>query len=85
MVCDILKEYAYDIKLTNLTYMISSYLIGIQIIISNYNKMFLVFLKKVLVIIKDLEVKPYRFEIIKERLLKELGNLVFMKLYKQII
>jgi insulysin len=85
MVCDILKEYTYDIELANLTYVISRYLIGIQIIISGYDEMFLILLEKVLVIIRDLEVKPCCFEIIKERLSEELGNFVFMKLYEQII
>jgi insulysin len=82
MVCDILKEYTYDTKFANLIYAVSRYLIGIQIIISGYNKMFLVFLEKILVIIKDLEVEPYCFEIIKKKFLKELGNFVFMKPYK---
>jgi insulysin len=85
MVCDILKEYIYDTELANLIYVISRYLTGIQIIISSYNKIFLVFLEKILVIIKDLEVKSYCFEIIKKKLLEKLGNFVFIKLYKQII
>jgi insulysin len=85
MVCDILNEYTYDAELVNLMYVVLSHLINIQIIISSYNKIFLVLLEKILVIIKDLEIKPYCFEIIKEKFLKKLGNFVFIKLYKQII
>jgi insulysin len=85
MVCDILEEYAYDTELANLTYAVSSYLTGIQIIISGYDEIFPVLLEKVLVIMRDLEVEPCRFEVVKERLSKKLGNLAFMKPYEQII
>jgi insulysin len=85
MVCDVLDEYAYDAELANLTYAVSSHLTGIQIIISGYDEMFPVLLEKVLVTIRDLEVEPCRFEVVKERLSEELGNFVFMKPYEQII
>jgi secreted Zn-dependent insulinase-like peptidase len=85
MVCDILKKYTYDTKLANLIYAISRYLIDIQIIISGYDKIFPILLKKILVIIKNLEIEFYYFKIIKKKLLKKLGNFVFIKPYKQII
>jgi insulysin len=85
MVCDALKEYAYDAELANLTYAVSRHLTGMQIIISGYDEMFPVLLEKVLVTMRDLEVEPCRFEVVKERLSEELGNFAFMKPYEQII
>jgi insulysin len=57
---------------------------GIEIAVSGYNDKLPVLLEKVLLTMRDLEIKPDRFEIIKERLLRELKNWDFRQPYNQV-
>jgi len=57
---------------------------GLEIALSGYNDKLPVLLEKVLVTMRDLEVKEDRFEIIKERLLRGLKNWDFQQPYNQV-
>jgi insulysin len=84
IVRDALEEYSYNAELAGLDYSISSYSSGIEITVSGYNDKLLVLLKKVLVTMRDLEIKPERFNIIKEQLARALKNWDFEKPYNQV-
>lgn len=57
---------------------------GIEIAVSGYNDKLPVLLEKVLLTMRDLEIKPDRFEIIKERLLRGLKNWDYQQPYNQV-
>jgi insulysin len=84
VVRDALEEYSYDAELAGLDYSVSSHSMGIEIAVSGYNDKLSVLLEKVLVTMRDLEVKPDRFDIIKERLLRGLKNWDFQQPYNQV-
>lgn len=84
VVRDALEEYSYDAELAGLDYSISSHSMGIEIAVSGYNDKLPVLLEKVLVTMRDLEIKPERFEIIKERLLRGLKNWDFQQPFNQV-
>jgi insulysin len=70
LVQDALNEYAYDAEISGLDYSVSSHSIGLDLSLSGYNDKMTVLLEKVLVCMRDLEVRSDRFTIIKERLLR---------------
>ncbi|KAI4229441.1 MAG: hypothetical protein L6R36_000895 [Xanthoria steineri] len=84
MVKDALEEYSYDAEIAGLEYQLSSYSTGIDIDIGGYSDKLAVLLEKVLVSMRDLEVKPDRFDIIKERVLRGLRNWDFQQPYRQV-
>jgi len=84
VVRDALEEYSYDAELAGLDYSVSSHSSGIEIAVSGYNDKLSVLLEKVLITMRDLEVKPERFDIIKERLLRGLKNWDFQQPYNQV-
>ncbi len=84
IVRDALEEYSYDAELAGLDYSVSSYSAGIEIAVSGYNDKLPVLLEKVLITMRDLEVKEDRFEIIKERVLRGLKNFAFQQPYNQV-
>jgi insulysin len=84
IVRDALEEYSYDAELAGLDYSVSSHSMGIEIMVCGYNDKLSVLLEKVLVTMRDLEVKPDRFEIIKERVLRGLKNWDFQQPYNQV-
>jgi insulysin len=84
MVRDALEEYSYDAELAGLDYSVASHSMGLEITVSGYNDKLPVLLEKVLITMRDLEVKPDRFEIIKERLLRGLKNWDFQQPYSQV-
>jgi len=57
---------------------------GIEIAVSGYNDKLSVLLEKVLVTMRDMEIKEDRFKIIKERVLRELKNWDFENPYGQV-
>lgn len=75
LINDALSEYAYDAELAGLSYNISTISDGLSIIVSGYNDKLSVLLEKVLICIRDLEVKQERFDIKKEHLMRHLRNL----------
>jgi insulysin len=84
MVRDALEEYSYDAELAGLEYSVSAHSMGIEIAISGYNDKLSVLLEKVLVTMRNLEIKEDRFEIIKERVLRGLKNWDFQQPYDQV-
>ncbi|CAG8979190.1 hypothetical protein HYALB_00000326 [Hymenoscyphus albidus] len=84
VVRDALEEYSYDAELAGLDYSISSHSMGIKFDVSGYNDKLPVLLEKVLITMRDLEVKPERFEIIKERYARGLKNWDFQQPYNQV-
>jgi insulysin len=84
MVRDALEEYSYDAELAGLDYSVSAHSMGIEIAVSGYNDKLSVLLEKVLLTMRDLEIKEDRFEIIKERVLRGLKNWDFQQPYNQV-
>jgi insulysin len=84
LVQDALVEYSYDADIAGLSYSLSCHSLGIDIGLSGYNDKMPVLLEKVLISMRDLEVKADRFEIVKERLLRGYRNWEFAQPYYQI-
>jgi len=84
LVKDALVEYSYDAEIAGLEYSLSNSSLGLDIDISGYNDKMPVLLEKVLVSMRDLEVKPDRFRIVKERLLRGYRNWDFQQPYRQV-
>ncbi|KAK3698064.1 metalloprotease [Vermiconidia calcicola] len=84
LVEDSLTEYAYDAELAGLGYNLAHHPQGFDVAISGYNDKMSVLLEKVLVSMRDLEIKDERFEIIKERMLRGFKNFEYHEPYKQI-
>lgn len=84
LVKDALGEYSYDAELAGLDYELGDYVSGIGIDVSGYNDKISVLLEKVIVTMRDLEVKPDRFNIVKERLLRGYRNWDFQQPYHQV-
>ena len=84
LVKDALVEYSYDAEIAGLEYELESYLAGLGVIISGYNDKISVLLEKVLLTMRDLEVNPERFKIVKERLIRGFRNWDFQQPYHQI-
>ncbi|KAI1004510.1 putative zinc protease [Podosphaera aphanis] len=84
VVRDALEEYSYDAELAGLDYSVSSHSMGIQIAVSGYNDKLSVLLERVLLTMRDVEVKLDRFEIIKERLMRALKNWGLGQPYNQV-
>ncbi len=84
MVRDALEEYVYDAELAGLDYQIAGHSMGIEIQVYGYNDKLPVLLEKVLTTMRDLEVRPERFEIVKERLLRGMRNWDYQSPYNQV-
>jgi insulysin len=84
VVRDALEEYSYDAELAGLDYSVISHSMGLEISVSGYNDKLAVLLEKVLLTMRDLEIKEDRFEIIKERLLRGLKNWEYQQPYNQV-
>jgi insulysin len=84
LVKDALVEYAYDAEISGLDYSLRSNNLGIDIEVCGYDDKMSVLLEKVLVSMRDLEVKPDRFKIVKERLLRGYRNWDFQQPYHQV-
>ncbi|KAL8640102.1 MAG: hypothetical protein Q9228_002938 [Teloschistes exilis] len=84
LVKDALDEYSYDAEIAGLDYQLSSYSMGLDIDVGGYNDKMAVLLEKVLVSMRDLEVKSDRFKIVKERVLRGLRNWDFQQPYRQV-
>ena len=84
LIKDDLVEYSYDAELAGLEYDLGTYGLGIDIDVSGYSDKMSVLLEKVLVSMRDLEVKPDRFNIIKERVMRGYRNCNFQQPYRQV-
>lgn len=84
LVEDSLVEYAYDAEIAGLDYHIGNHAQGLDVTISGYNDKMSVLLEKVLISMRDLEIKQERFDIIKERMMRGLRNFEFVEPYRQV-
>ena len=84
IVRDALEEYSYDAELAGLDYSVASHAGGLEIEVSGYNDKLSVLLEKVLLTMRDVEIKQDRFDIIKERLLRALKNWNYQQPYNQV-
>jgi insulysin len=84
LVDDSLAEYSYNAGVAGLHYNIRGRSDGLQVTIGGYNDKMLVLLAKVLVSMRDLEVKLGRFDIVKERMLRAFHNFGFQEPYQQV-
>ena len=84
LVKDALGEYSYDAEIAGLEYELGEYYVGMGVDISGYNDKISVLLEKVLVTMRDLEIKPDRFKIVKERLVRGYRNHDFQQPYHQV-
>jgi len=84
LVNDALVEYSYDAELAGLDYSFRTHSFGLDIAVSGYNDKLHVLLDKVLTTARTLEIKPDRFKIIKENLLREFRNWEFSQPYAQV-
>jgi insulysin len=84
LVEDSLSEYSYDAELAGLSWGIQSTAIGLDVQVNGYNDKSAVLLEKALIAMRDLEIKDDRFEIIKERLTRNLRNHEWTEPYRMI-
>ena len=88
MYCELVKddlvEYSYDAEIAGLDYGLGSYGLGLDVDVSGYSDKMSVLLEKVLISMRDLEVKPDRFKIVKERILRSYRNWNFQQPYRQL-
>ena len=84
LVKDALVEYSYDAEIAGLDYGLASYGVGVDVDVSGYSDKMSVLLEKVLVSMRDLDVKADRFKIIKERVLRSYRNFIFQQPYRQV-
>ncbi|KAM3418074.1 hypothetical protein BST61_g6279 [Cercospora zeina] len=84
LVDDSLTEYAYDAELAGLAYGLLRTANAFEVSVSGYNDKMHVLLEKVLVTMRDLEVKDDRFEIIKERMARSYQNFELNEPFRQI-
>ena len=74
LVNDALVEYSYDADISGLVYEFSNHISGLSITVSGYNDKLHVLLEKVLLQVRDLEVREDRFAVIHDRLSRSLRN-----------
>lgn len=84
LVKDALNEYAYDAEIAGLEYSVSSSSVGLEVELAGYNDKMLVLLEKVITMIKDLDIHPDRFKIIKEKNLRAYKNWIYQQPYHQV-
>ena len=88
MYCELVKddlvEYSYDAEIAGLDYGLASYGLGLDIDVSGYSDKMAVLLEKVLLSMRELEVKTDRFKIVKERVLRSYRNWNFQQPYRQV-
>lgn len=74
LVNDALVEYSYDADISGLVYDFNNHSTGLSITVSGYNDKLHVLLEKVLVSIRDLEVREDRFKIVLDRMSRGFRN-----------
>ena len=84
LVKDALNEYSYDAEIAGLDYDLSDIARGLHITVAGYTDKMSVLLEKVLAYMRDIEIKPDRFQIIKERLLRGYRNWDYQQPFHQV-
>lgn len=83
LLMDYLNEYAYDAQVAGLYYAIRHSDTGFQVIVVGYNDKMRILLETIVNKIQQFEVKPDRFAVIKETVMKEYQNFKFQQPYQQ--
>ncbi|XP_011048053.1 PREDICTED: zinc-metallopeptidase, peroxisomal isoform X2 [Populus euphratica] len=83
LLMDDLNDYAYYAQVAGLYYGIFNTDSGFQVTVVGYNHKLRILLDTVIEKISNFKVKPERFSVIKEMVIKEYGNLKFQKPYQQ--
>jgi insulysin len=84
LVKDALTEYSYDADLAGIGYGVSATMLGLDVTVHGYNDKMSVLLEKVLTTLRDLEIRPDRFEVIKEKMTRQYKNWGFQQPYYQV-
>ncbi|KAG0637204.1 Metalloenzyme, LuxS/M16 peptidase-like protein [Tuber brumale] len=84
LVKDALNEYAYDAEIAGLDYNLWAHSLGLDIEISGYNDKMPLLLEKLLLKMRDLEIAPDRFKVIKDRMARDRHNWDFTLPYNQV-
>ncbi|KAH0555669.1 hypothetical protein GP486_006386 [Trichoglossum hirsutum] len=84
LVNDHLTSSTYDAGLAGLSYSFYSNSVGVSLALSGFNDKMSILLERLLVAIRDLEVKPDRFKVQKDLLLKGYQNWDFTEPYYQV-
>ncbi|KAG5242657.1 insulin-degrading enzyme [Salix suchowensis] len=83
LLMDDLNDYAYYAQVAGLRYGIRNTDSGFQVTVVGYNHKLRILLETVIEKISNFKVKPDRFSVIKEMVVKECGNLKFQQPYQQ--
>ncbi|ONK75239.1 uncharacterized protein A4U43_C03F14810 [Asparagus officinalis] len=83
LLMDYLNEYAYDAQVAGLDYAIRHADTGFQVIVVGYNHKMRILLETIVLKLHQFEVKPDRFAVIKEAVIKEYQNFKFQQPYQQ--
>lgn len=81
LVKDALNTYSYDAEISGLVYSVVADSAGINISVHGYNDKMTVLLEKILLTLRDLELRQDRFDIIKERTTRQFKNWDFQQPY----
>lgn len=84
LVKDALTSYSYDAEISGLVYSVAANMLGMDVVVHGYNDKLPVLLEKILVTIRDLEIRQDRFDIIKERMTRKYKNWDYQQPYHQI-
>lgn len=84
LVRDALNEYSYDAELAGLDYNLSSSMFGLDISVGGYNDKMSVLLEKLLTSMRDLDIQPERYNIIKERMTRGYRNAEYQQPFYQV-
>ncbi|PYH69812.1 LuxS/MPP-like metallohydrolase [Aspergillus vadensis CBS 113365] len=84
LVEDSLDEYAYNADKAGLSYNLSENAQGLIIELKSFNDKMSVLLEKVLLAVRDLEIKREQFDVAKERVWKAYKSFDYMEPYRQI-
>ncbi|KAF2269404.1 LuxS/MPP-like metallohydrolase [Lojkania enalia] len=84
LVNDALVEYSYDADISGLVYEFSCPGTGLSMCVSGYNEKLHVLAEKVLLQIRDLEVREDRFKVCKDRMLRGYRNSYFTQPFHQV-
>lgn len=84
LVDDALVEYAYDADISGLVYSFHTSATGMSISVAGYNDKLHVLLEKVLLQIRDLEIKEDRFKIVKDKSSRSFRNWYYNQPFHQV-
>ena len=84
LVKDALTSYSYDAEISGLYYTVAANMLGMDVAVHGYNDKLPVLLEKILVTIRDMEIRSDRFDIIKERMTRKYKNWDYQQPYYQV-